>query len=68
MGSLKVATFPGMEVEVARQQDEAALFKAMELTKTVNTAKADVSAATGELERESALFRHSGANGQDNLF
>jgi hypothetical protein len=59
--------FEGMAGHVARQDAEAALYKAEELTAILNMTKGDVSAATGELERETPLFRDSGAGGQGNL-
>ncbi len=67
-GSQKIATFPGMEAAVAEQRAQANVHLAGELTKVFNESAGDMTAAAGEIERESPLFRDTAADPTGNLF
>jgi hypothetical protein len=63
---------PGMEGAVAEQETAAGEHKTAEQKQAVETSlttpKDDISKATGEMERNSTLFRDSEASGQGGLF
>jgi 2'-5' RNA ligase len=65
-------TLPGMEDDVARQKESAAEVKVEGEKEAIEAAltnpKDNISKATGEMERESPLFRDSEASGQGGLF
>jgi hypothetical protein len=62
------ATLPGLGQAVLENRAAAGRFRGQELGREFNAPRENVSAATGEMERESPLFRETGAGGQEGLF
>ena len=62
------ATLPGLGQAVLENRAAAERFRGQELGREFNAPRENVSAATGEMERESPLFRETGAGGQEGLF
>lgn len=61
-------TLPGLGQAVLENRAAAGRFRGEEFGKEFNAPRESVSAATGEMERESPLFRDTGAGGQEGLF
>jgi ParB-like chromosome segregation protein Spo0J len=61
-------TLPGLGQAVLENRAAAGRFQGEELGREFTAPRENVSAATGEMERESPLFRETGAGGQEGLF
>lgn len=59
---------PGFEEAIAEQRESAAELSAEELTDRLLTPIASISRKTGDIERDSPLFKGTGASGQDEFF
>lgn len=66
--AVETPLLPGMEGVLEARQDAASRQMALHLTQTMQQPLGDVSARSGQIERDSPLFYGSGAGGVEVLF